>query len=234
MRPFSEWIPERKSPWKQYSNNPRLSNSSPVVCCTEENICPRWKFVFDSRYFHRQDDRIDHDQGENGIFERRWGDEPPDFQLNFFRWDITFDRFGFQREFDAFPLEKKQSERISWTTDWDHFRSSVCSWQDSNQRPSASADRLIGFIRCRQVLLQGHFSSLSIGVSHLILVQFTIAILLFSFVLKRDDDETDEDVHHEKRDDLWRGKTRENFLFDENSTIVTMMNAMKNGATNGR
>jgi hypothetical protein len=38
----------------------------------------------------------------------------------------------------------------------------------------------------------------------LILVQFAVAILLFSFVLKGDDDETDEDIHHEEGDDLRR------------------------------
>jgi len=37
--------------------------------------------------------------------------------------------------------------------------------------------------------------------SYLILIQFTVFVFLFTLVLKRDDDETHEDVDHEERDD---------------------------------
>lgn len=37
--------------------------------------------------------------------------------------------------------------------------------------------------------------------SYLIFVEFTVLVLLFSLVLKCDDDKTNEDVHHEESDD---------------------------------
>jgi len=35
----------------------------------------------------------------------------------------------------------------------------------------------------------------------LVLVEFAVLVLLFAFLLERDDDEADEDVNHEESDD---------------------------------
>uniref|UniRef100_A0A915J246 Transmembrane protein n=1 Tax=Romanomermis culicivorax TaxID=13658 RepID=A0A915J246_ROMCU len=42
--------------------------------------------------------------------------------------------------------------------------------------------------------------SVSLSIIYLIFIQFTIFVFPFAFVLKSDDDETDENVHHEKSD----------------------------------
>ena len=59
-------------------------------------------------YFHRQNNGIDHNQGENRVFKWRRSNKPPDFQLTLFYWNITFDRFSFQSKFNAFSLEKRK------------------------------------------------------------------------------------------------------------------------------
>ena len=107
-------------------------------------------------YLHRQDHGVDHDQGEDRVFERRRGDKPPDAQLRFPNGDVAFDGLRFESEFDAFTL------------------------RETNENADRSS-------KCRP---------------YLILVQLAISVLLFSFVLKRHDNETDEDVHHEKGNDL--------------------------------
>ena len=108
-------------------------------------------------YFHGQYNRVDHNQREDGVFERWRCDEPPDLQLHFLLRNVALDGFGFESEFDAFALE----------TIGDPFT--------------------VGFI---------------VGKAYLILVQFAVAIFLFTFVLKGHDDETNEDIHHEESDDL--------------------------------
>lgn len=57
-------------------------------------------------YLHGQDDGVDHDQGKDGVFERRRGDEPPDLRLELLHGYVPFDRLGFQGELDAFALER--------------------------------------------------------------------------------------------------------------------------------
>ena len=67
--------------------------------------------------------------------------------------------------------------------------------------------------------------------SYLIFIQFTISIFLFTLILKCHDDKTDENIHHKESDDLYIYLKQ---LFQVKKKIITMINAMKNGATNGR
>lgn len=65
-----------------------------------------------------------------------------------------------------------------------------------------------------------HLPSIS---SYLILIQFTISIFLFTFVLKSNDDETDENIDHKKGNDL-KAEAYNTAKYDG---ILTMINAMK-------
>jgi len=70
--------------------------------------------------------------------------------------------------------------------------------------------------------------------SYLIFVQFTIFIFLFTFILKCNNDKTNENIHHKKSNDLDKFANNNLSSKSKQKKILTTIKAMKNGATNGR
>ena len=93
----------------------------------------------------------------------------------------------------------ERRSRIQTEEKWQTTRSSVDS---SSREYNVWSAWLSERIRCIYAAKRRKWSSQDRWWVYLILIQFTIAIFLFSFVLKRHDNETDEDVHHEEGNDL--------------------------------